>query len=127
MTGPNEDNADDAFLDALFDEARAASPAPSELLLSQIASDAGDLQIAKAVVTPPAGPPLLSRLRDALGGWAGLGGLATATVAGFYIGFAQPAALTLGMTTDNMVDVADVTDWTDSAFWPLDELAFEEG
>lgn len=131
MTKPGETGTgnrdEDALLETFFDEARAAAPSPSRTLVERILADAENQQAPLAPTTRRPAPSLLSRLRDALGGWGGVGGLATATIAGLYIGFVQPSPLGLAIVTGDTVDVADVSSWTDSDFWPLDDLAFEEG
>ncbi|MEP1765222.1 MAG: hypothetical protein ABJJ53_01000 [Sulfitobacter sp.] len=68
-------------LEAAFDAARAA-PAPMPAALSaRIVADALAHQPRK---------PLWTRMLAAIGGPAGLGGLMTATVAGFWLGVAPP-------------------------------------
>ena len=69
-------------LEAAFDAARAA-PAPlPDGLAARIVADAIAHQPRK---------PLPARILAALGGPAGVGGLVTATVAGFWLGVAPPA------------------------------------
>lgn len=68
-----------------------------------------DAQAARPEPAPVRGPGLLSRIGDLLGGWQGLGGLATATVAGLwfgYAGLADPDLLTGGLVaTGDVVDL----------------------
>jgi len=68
-------------LEAAFDAARAAPARMPEALSVRIVADALAHQ-------PP--KPFLTRLLAAIGGPAGLGGLVTATVAGFWFGIAPP-------------------------------------
>lgn len=84
----------DAALDALFAEMRAAGPVPSEDLMARILGDAEaampgmrPAMTAPGVARRPAGG--LRGLFAALGGWGGVGGLVSATVAGVWIGFAD--------------------------------------
>lgn len=73
----------DSFdLEAAFEAARADPPQMSAALLARIEADA--LEHQRPV-------PLWRRLLGALGGPAGVGGLVTATVMGFWVGFAPPA------------------------------------
>jgi len=68
-------------LEAAFDAARAAPARMPDALSARIVADALAHQPKK---------PLLTRLLAAIGGPAGLGGLVTATVAGFWLGVAPP-------------------------------------
>lgn len=122
MTSPN-DPMGEAALEELFREARQAAPEPSSALLARLAEDADAVQTALITPPDPIAPSLFQRAWTGLGGWAGLGGLATATVAGFYIGFAQPGLLT---TPDLLSEeIADMEDW--SSLWLGDTVLFEEG
>jgi hypothetical protein len=68
-------------LEMAFEAARAApAPLPDDLA-ARIVADAIAHQPRK---------PLLARILGAIGGPAGLGGLVTATVAGFWLGVAPP-------------------------------------
>ena len=81
----------DNDLDDLFSAARADVARPSPALMARILADAGTMQQRRSV-------PALRRFRlaaliAALGGSGGIAGLATATVAGLWIGLAPPAAV----------------------------------
>ncbi len=84
-------------LDALFDTARKQAPHPTSALRDRVLHDAGVIQ--SGFAGPVAAPPAVAsggwfrQVSDALGGWAGLGGLATACAAGVWLGFAPPSAL----------------------------------
>jgi hypothetical protein len=103
-------------LDDLFAAARAAAPQPSATLLARIEADA--LRLLPGSDLPPARRPVPQRrsLRGlfadavgAIGGLAGAAGLATATLAGLWIGLAQPqglSVLTEGLTAPLGVDIA---------------------
>lgn len=100
------DKKTDAFdLDALFAEARAtrgrdADPAPD--FMARVLEDALSLQPAPAPVASPA--PRASRLRqflNAIGGWPAVAGLATAGVAGLWIGVNPPDAM--ATTAENLL------------------------
>lgn len=75
-------------LDAFFAAGRAAAPEPSADLMARILADA-------ETALPRAATPAPRRNRSAgllslLGGWRGFSGLATATLAGLWIGIAMP-------------------------------------
>jgi hypothetical protein len=97
----------DDDLDDLFAAARADTLVPSDALMARIAADAASVAAARrrpAVRAQRGG--LLSGLFAALGGWPALGGLAAATVAGFWIGVAPPVGLqSLTSTVFGDVDV----------------------
>jgi hypothetical protein len=83
----------DDDLDAFFAAAKADSARPSPALMARILQDA-------AAEQPRAAPPTTTRPRftfaalvAALGGGGALAGLATATVAGLWIGLAPPIAV----------------------------------
>ncbi|MDP4031796.1 MAG: dihydroorotate dehydrogenase [Pseudorhodobacter sp.] len=80
-------------LDAHFASARANPPAASPALLARVLDDALAYQPSAVNLPHPARSVagLWSRLATALGGGGALAGLGTATLAGFYIGFAEPA------------------------------------
>jgi hypothetical protein len=77
-------------LEDFFGAARRMTPAPSDALLAQVLADAMAAQ-APVIRTPR--PGWLAQLRDALGGWPAVGGLATAGVVGLAVGIAAPAGL----------------------------------
>jgi hypothetical protein len=91
-------------LDDLFAAARAAAPQPSAALLARVEADA-----LRMMPRPPARPTarprglrgLLAEILSAVGGLGGAAGLASAMLAGLWIGIAQPqglSALTEGLT-----------------------------
>jgi hypothetical protein len=89
----------DSELDGFFSAARAAAPAPSAALLDRIEADARHELALRSASVPTRRPGLgrpagwLARLIASIGGLPAAGGLAAATVAGLWIGLAQPAAL----------------------------------
>jgi len=100
----------DKALQAFFAEARHASPEPSAELLARVLADAEAEQARQAATgggraakggagTAVAGSAWRG-LRDILGGWGGIGGLAAAGVAGLWIGFSGVG--TLGMATADL-------------------------
>ncbi|MEC7298748.1 MAG: hypothetical protein VXW43_08705 [Pseudomonadota bacterium] len=110
MTDKYTDN-DDGFagLDALFDAARAA-PAPlSEDMLNRLTRDALEVQagFAASQVAPPRRGRLAGWLA-AIGGWPAMATLATAGVAGLWIGAMPPAFVeTLGLGSATASDTAE--------------------
>lgn len=85
---------DDEDLNLLFDAARAEAPVPSADLLSRIMADADAMQpVPQAVPEPAPKTGWFTRLVDGVGGWPALAGLATATVAGVWLGYAAPGQI----------------------------------
>jgi hypothetical protein len=87
---------DDATLEALFEAARAEAPVPSEALLARIMADAdaeAGLRDRPAPVPARRNRGLIAVVIGALGGWPAVAGMATATVAGIWVGFAAPDQL----------------------------------
>lgn len=91
----NRDGRDDG-LDLFFEAARAEPEPGSEVLMARILGDAlrvQDLRVQEEAATRRVAAPgapargLLSALWEAVGGWPAVGGLATAAVAGLWIGF----------------------------------------
>lgn len=120
MTQPPKSVLDDSALDALFDA--APRPAPSAALTARILRDAEAHQPQVEAFAPVPQRGLFATLAGALGGWPTLGGLATATLAGLYIGFAQPDILSI-QTTDFVLDIAEEDAL--SGLLPGDTLFFE--
>lgn len=89
-----DDNKHIDGLEAYFSAARANAPAPSATLLERIAQEALAVQSPEPVPVAPR-PGWLSQLWQSLGGWPAFGGLATATVAGVWIGVNPPNTLAL--------------------------------
>ncbi|OIQ66990.1 hypothetical protein GALL_514360 [mine drainage metagenome] len=83
-------------LEVFFQAATAEAPEVSDDLMARIFGDADAVQAERlrpATPLPPAKVGLWHSLVDMLGGRAALAGLATATVMGAFLGFAQPAPL----------------------------------
>jgi hypothetical protein len=86
----------DSDLEGFFAAARAEAPMPSPALMARIEADALRQQALRARRQPTRttrryGP--VARLFEALGGAGVAAGLAAATLAGLWIGLAQPAPL----------------------------------
>ncbi|RYH11631.1 hypothetical protein [Tropicimonas sp. IMCC6043] len=94
-------------LDACFEALRAAREEPSPELLARVLADGYAEQDARTAVAPAAPAPRRGWLRnliDMIGGWPALAGLATATLAGVWIGYNPPAAfdsLTLALLNES--------------------------
>ncbi len=94
---------DDQLLEGFFRAAREARPVPSATLMARIHADA-EAEMPRAPEPAPSARPtnggVLSWFGTAFGGWRGIGGLATATVVGLWLGYsglADPAVLTGGL------------------------------
>lgn len=113
----------DQELDAVFASASASPPDVSIALMQKVMADAE--AVADARVLASAKAPrvhVFKAILSAIGGWPAVGGLATATVAGIWLGFSPPAAvddLTAGYLTGNYYDLAD--------FMPSIDAILEEG
>ena len=95
---------DDFDLEAAFDAARAQPPQMPDGLLMRIVADGEAAQPAL---------PLWRRLIAAVGGPAGVGGLVTATVAGFWLGVAPPLDTVDPIMLIGTVDMAGDDGMTD--------------
>lgn len=83
-------------LDAYFEAGRAVAVTPSAELLDRIMQDAEtEMPEPEGVTTKAIAPKqgLFSSLREAIGGWPVLAGVATAGIVGVWIGFSQPVGL----------------------------------
>ncbi|MCI2398606.1 dihydroorotate dehydrogenase [Aliiroseovarius subalbicans] len=94
MAKTEHDILDDAALEAFFTAGRADTPVPSSDLMARVLADAEAHQSKPRPIARPAQRrSLLAGLIAAIGGWPALAGMATATVAGVWLGFAQPDTL----------------------------------
>lgn len=86
----------DDDLELFFEAGRADAPVPSQELMARIMADAeANMPPAAPVVQAAPKAGLFAGLLAAIGGWPAMAGLATATVAGIWIGYAQPTSLTV--------------------------------
>ena len=113
---------DDNDLDLFFDAARRADdlPLPDGFLTRveaqaiEVQPPAAQLETALSNPENTASPGPLAQLVAAIGGWPAMAGLATAGIAGLWIGIAPPAALATmagtltegvtGITSDSTAD-----------------------
>jgi len=96
MAMNDHDMLSDAQLEALFEHAREEVILPSQALWERVHADA-DACLPVQQPDPrraPARTGLIAGLIAAIGGWPSLAGLATATIAGVWIGFSNPEMLT---------------------------------
>lgn len=111
MSDPIKPEIDDVSLEAIFADAKADA-APSVDLMDRIVADA--VEVARPVEVAQSQPGVLARILDALGGWPSVSGLATAAVAGVYLGISDPTLLeTVGLSaaselTDDLLFGDDV-------------------
>lgn len=85
MTKPELGDKD---LDVLFAASRRSVPDPSPKFLAEL--EVAALHAFQPKVAQIARVTVFEQLKDALGGWAGLSGLATAALAGVWIGLSPP-------------------------------------
>lgn len=117
----------DTELDALFEAAASDPQQPSDGLLARVVADAEMVADARETAAArPANrqrPGWLQAILGTLGGWPAVAGLATATIAGVWIGYASPDTVT-GisdgyLSTDTMFDLGD--------FLPTFDTLLDEG
>ena len=116
---------EDFDLDAMFADMRTQDVVPAPDFMARVLADALDAQAAAVSVTVAPRPP--SRLRQllaAIGGWPAVAGLATAGVAGLWIGVNPPASI---MTTAESFLGTTVTDQYLVDLMPSYEFAMAEG
>ena len=79
-------------LESYFEVARTKAPEPSDALMARILADADREAECRYLALRPATTSggKLRAVLSAIGGWPVLAGLATATLAGVWIGVAQP-------------------------------------
>ncbi len=123
MAMSDRDRAQDAPLEEYFAAARAAPPETAPDFLARVSAEAEAFALqhgARARRADRDRPGLWQGLREALGGWPALTGLATAGLAGLWLGFAPPAgiAASLGdLWTGAGADVGTALYAGDIAFW----------
>jgi predicted lipid-binding transport protein (Tim44 family) len=93
MTDRDDTQQDDAALEAYFSAARRATPALDAAFMARLHAQAQAEQTRRADAGR-ARPGLWAQLGEALGGWAGMGGLVAASAAGLVVGlWPMPGAL----------------------------------
>ncbi len=98
---------DDMDLDQMFATARAERDHLPDALSARMVADATRVQEDRATTEPVVRPGIWAQLRMSLGGWTGMGGLATACAAGVWIGLAPPDFLPdpVGLVYQQELDV----------------------
>lgn len=118
---------DDQELDAVFAAAAQNPPTMSADLFARIVQDAKGVSADAVAATVPATPSeptgFFAALIETIGGWRGVAGLATATLAGVWIGVAQPDTIT-GLTGGY---VGDITYFDPGDLIPSIEYQLTEG
>ncbi len=90
MAMTREKDNGDTLLEGFFEAGRKDAPAVPADLMERVFGDA----LAEMPAPPAAARPgPLARFSEAIGGWPSMAGLATAAVAGLWIGYAQPVGL----------------------------------
>ena len=92
MTNQMPKKDDNFMLDDLFDLASADSEQPSGDLMMRILNDADEQITLNNEPAFVAAPSLFNSLMDMVGGWKAIGGLATATATGLWMGISPPSA-----------------------------------
>ncbi len=113
-----------AELDGLLAEAAGTALVPGSDLQARIIADADAVAVANEIPPKPAELPArrapLARLLAGIGGWPAMAGLATATVAGVWIGYASPDTLdgiASGLASRTTYDVGDFMPTFDDLFY----------
>lgn len=94
------DHSDDMNrLEACFEAARKATPEPSADLFARVLADAEGAQVHVDARISQSRPSWIAQVFKGLGGWPAMAGLATATVAGIWLGVSPPAPLEMAAET----------------------------
>ena len=80
-------------LDDAFHALKTHASPPRDDLMSRVLADADAVQADFLAPPKPVRAPLSTRFLAVIGGWPSMAGLATAGLAGVWIGVSQPAAL----------------------------------
>jgi len=88
MADPHDTTEADRELEAFFAAGRSAAAEPSAAFLVRVLAEAEAVQAERMAPAPQPRQGIWAGLLSALGGWGGAGGLATATMAGVWLGFA---------------------------------------
>lgn len=106
MSKPTDDMSN---LDNLLALARSQPPQPSGRLMDQVAVDSVAYLVEKTPFddVPTTRPGWVRQVLQSLGGWPAIGGLATATCAGIWLGIYPPQPVALAAET--FLGVEDVT------------------
>lgn len=111
-----DDAKRDDRLENLFAAARSAPPEPSGALMARVMRAA---QTEMRMRAAPVRDSVFARVLAVIGGWGGVGGLATAACAGLWIGFAgnvAPEGLAYGLADPSGASVELLPEAEVSAF-----------
>lgn len=97
-------------LDPFFEAAQDARPVPPGALMARVMTGAEEEIARRARVPEPVQAGLPVRLKEALGGWPGLAGLAATAAAGLLIGIALPELGSLALPMAGAEAGFDLTD-----------------
>lgn len=97
---------DGSGIELYFQAARAAPEAASPALMARILADAEAVQAATRRTPAPRRAGLGEHLYRLLGGWPAMAGLATAAVAGLWLGTSLPTGLLAADEMDYVLDMA---------------------
>lgn len=97
---------DDSGLEIYFQAARAAPEAASPELMARVVADAETVLAARQRILKPRRAMLGEHLYRLLGGWPAMAGLATAAVAGLWLGASLPTGLSAAGELDYVLDMA---------------------
>ncbi len=76
--------------DALLQRAASEPADVPEYLMTRVLNDADRTQAGFSAVPPGSEPGFITQLREAMGGWVGVSGLAAASCVGFWFGVSPP-------------------------------------
>lgn len=97
------DDHDKPALDAFFDAARRSPAAPSRDMLARVLADAETVRTVACASRPRQVRP--APIRDLLGGWPAMAGLAAATLIGLWTGAGLPLAVPGVTDATYLVDI----------------------
>ncbi|MEM6589092.1 MAG: dihydroorotate dehydrogenase [Pseudomonadota bacterium] len=103
-------------LETDFAALKAQASPPGDDLMARVMADAAAEQAAFMAPPVAARPPARVRFMELIGGWPSMAGLATAGIAGVWIGMAQPALLVSGSEALFSGDVGSALNELDTGF-----------
>lgn len=126
-----ERHEDDLELESFFAAARAAAPEPGSAFLARITAQGEAVQAERlsAALAPPRarrGMGIWATLAAAVGGWGAFGGMATAALAGLWIGFAGSETLVQAVGLTGFAPTVSASDSGSAFLSGADILALAE-
>lgn len=99
-------------LDAIFASAKSGAMQPSDALMARVLADADAHQPRRQIqaAPPPVRMGFFAGLSALFGGAGALAGIGSAALAGLFIGFVQPSAITsiVGYETATTIDTVEL-------------------